>query len=226
MAHGGRTARSTPYDQDPHVIISFADLAARVRAASPRLDTVRLVCVDGRSGAGKTTFAARLSAVLGRCPVIHADDLYPGWHGLDAFGDRLVDWVIDPLLRGEPAGYRRYDWHRGCYAEQHPLPPTDVLIVEGVGAAQRRTDPVAVLRIWLDAHAIERYRRGIDRDGDGFRPYWQLWAAQEEQHFATERTRERADLVVDGDPPADLAYDPVSQLAVREIRRWPEPATD
>src|SRR5436305_1845641 len=42
----------------------FADLAERVRTGAPRLGTVRFVAVDGPAGAGKTTFARRLSAAL------------------------------------------------------------------------------------------------------------------------------------------------------------------
>ena len=39
--------------------------------------------------------------------------------------------------------------------------------------------------------------RGIARDGDAFAPHWEQWAQDEAALFARERTRERADLVVD-----------------------------
>lgn len=220
MAPPSEELPHSPPDHDRPPVIPFTELAGRIRHAPPRLGPTRLVCVDGRSGAGKTTFAARLSATLGHCQVIHADDLYPGWHGLDDFGQLLWEWVLAPLLAGEPAGYRRYDWHAGRYAERHPVPAADVLIVEGVGAADRRIDQVATLRIWLDAPREVRYRRGIDRDGDGFRPYWQIWAEQEDRHLAVHDTRARADLIVDGHPP--VGTDPETELVVRELRRWPE----
>jgi hypothetical protein len=38
-------------------------------------------------------------------------------------------------------------------------------------------------------------RRGIDRDGEAFAPYWEAWARSEAEVFARERTRDRADLV-------------------------------
>jgi uridine kinase len=51
------------------VVESFADLADLVRSRPPRLGPVRLVAVDGPSGAGKTRFAARLAAALEAAPL-------------------------------------------------------------------------------------------------------------------------------------------------------------
>jgi hypothetical protein len=43
----------------------YADLAAEIWRRPPRLGTVRLVAVDGPTGSGKTSFAARLAQALG-----------------------------------------------------------------------------------------------------------------------------------------------------------------
>jgi len=51
--------------------------------------------------------------------------------------------------------------------------------------------------IWLEADHDERFRRGIDRDGESYRPHWHRWAAQEESLFAVDGTRSRADLIID-----------------------------
>lgn len=45
---------------------SFAELAVRVLAVP--VDGPRVVAVDGRGAAGKTTFAARLARALGDVP--------------------------------------------------------------------------------------------------------------------------------------------------------------
>jgi hypothetical protein len=45
--------------------------------------------------------------------------------------------------------------------------------------------------------------RGIERDGDAFAPHWEQWAKDEAALFARERTRERADVIVDGTQPID-----------------------
>ena len=52
--------------------------------------------------------------------------------------------------------------------------------------------------VWVEAPYDVRLRRGLERDGDAFAPHWEQWAADEAALFARERTRERADVVVDG----------------------------
>jgi uridine kinase len=193
-------------------VVRLTDLAREVLAGPPRLGAVRLVCIDGRSGAGKTTLAVRLAAALGDVQIVQLDDLYEGWSGLPGVWDRLDAWVLQPLRGNFPGRYRRYDWAAGSYAEWHDVPVRPALVVEGVGSAARGIDQVATLKIWVEAPLSVRYQRGMDRDGESFRPYWDDWAAAEDVHFARERTFERADLVVDGS--SSLPYDPETELVV------------
>jgi len=172
-------------------------VAARVRAASPRLGAVRLVCVDGPAGSGKSTLARRLGDVLG-ATVLQLDDLLAGWSDLDGVWDRLSDQVLAPLAAGRPGRYRRYDWVAGAFAEWHDVPVPGVLVVEGCGSARRAADDVAALRVWVEAPREERLARGLARDGEAARDHWLAWMADEDRHFARERTRERADVRVDG----------------------------
>lgn len=172
------------------------DLAARVRSATPRCGATRLVCVDGRSGSGKTTFAGRLAAELG-APVLHLDDVYPGWDGLAAAVPLLLDGVVAPLVAGRDAAYRRWDWLRGEPAGTVELERPAVLVVEGVGSGARVVADHAVLLVWTEAPRAVRYRRGIDRDGEAYRPHWERWAAQEDAYLVAEDPRARADVVID-----------------------------
>lgn len=181
-------------------VVAFDELAACVLATPPRCGDTRLVCVDGPSGSGKTVLAARLVQALGTPPLVHMDDLYPGWDGLAEAVTLLSEWVVAPLAAGRPACYRRYDWGRGVYAEEHDLGTPSLLVVEGVGAAARPVAPHAVLTIWIEAPPVERFRRGIERDGEAYRPHWERWAEQENLHFAAEDTKARADVRVDGAP--------------------------
>ena len=43
-----------------------------------------------------------------------------------------------------------------------------------------------------------RRERGLARDGEQLAPHWDGWMKQEDAHFATQRTAERADVVADG----------------------------
>jgi uridine kinase len=179
------------------------ELVARATSALPQLGTVRLVCVDGPAGSGKTTLAGLLATAVGSgslltASVVHLDDLYEGWSGLDGVWERLESQVLVPLGRGEPGRWQRYDWAAGAFAEWHDLPVPDVLVLEGCGAAPRAVDDRAVLRLFVEVPPKVGLRRGLERDGEEMREEWVHWQVREAAHFASERTRERADVVVDG----------------------------
>jgi uridine kinase len=175
-----------------------SDVADRVldlaRSRPPTLATGRLVCVDGPAGSGKTTLAAAIAEASGAL-VIHMDDLFPGWDGLPKVADQL-EGLLRPLAEGRAGSYRRYDWHRARFAETVTVPPAALLVVEGVGSGSRVVADLVTALVWVEAPYDLRMRRGIERDGDAFAPYWLAWAEAERKHFAAEGTRDRADLVV------------------------------
>jgi uridine kinase len=184
------------------VIDTFAALAARVLAAPARLGAVRLVCVDGPAGSGKTTFAGRLADALGGgAGLVHLEDLYAGWT-LSGAVARLSAGVLRPLAEGRPGTHHRYDWAAGRFDDEPvavPLPR--VLVVEGCGSSPRALDPWTSLRIWVEAPAPLRLARGLARDGADLAAHWRRWQQSEAAHFAAEDTRARADLRVDGAAP-------------------------
>lgn len=189
--------------------VDVVALAARVRSAEPRLGPVRLVCVDGPAGSGKTTLAGRLAAELGPgAAVVHMDDLYEGWSGLGGVWPRVQAQVLGPLAGGRPARYQRYDWSAGRFADWVDVPVPEVLLLEGCGSAPRAVDDRAVLRVFVTAPAGVRLARGLARDGEALRGSWLAWMVEEEAELGRERTRERADVVVVTAPAsADLAPD-------------------
>lgn len=176
---------------------TLAALVERVGAGPARLGPVRLVCVDGPAGSGKTTLAQRLVEALDAA-VVHLDDLYEGWSGLDGVWERLEAQVLEPLAQGRAARYQRYDWVAGRFADWVDLPVPAVLVVEGCGSAPAALAGRANLVVLVDAPADLRLRRGVDRDGEHLRQAWLRWQVLEAEHFAREGTRARANVVVDG----------------------------
>jgi uridine kinase len=183
-----------------------ARVVAAVLAAPATLGAGRLVCVDGPSGAGKTTLAAALDRgfrdalrPVGGCTrVLHLDDVYDGWDGLAAAMAEVASSVVGPLRSGEAGRYRRFDWHAMARAEECTVPPCDVLVVEGVGAWSSAIRDVVTCLVWVETPSAVRLERGVARDGEALRPRLVAWRAQEEAMYAAERTREHADVVVDG----------------------------
>jgi uridine kinase len=156
---------------------------------------VTVVAVDGPSGSGKTTLALGVAAALG-CPVVHLDRIFPGWDGLAAAVPLLTTQVLEPLARGERAAYRVWDWDTGRWDGTEEVPEGPLLVVEGCGASVRPAGGYAAVRVWVEAPPEERMRRGIERDGEAYRPHWERWARQEAALFEADRTRERADVTV------------------------------
>ena len=126
----------------------------------------RTVLIDGRSGSGKTTFAAALARLTGH-EVIHLDDFYPGWWGLND----AMSMVAHDVLHPTPGGWVNLD-------------PERPRIVEGVGAvseasirAAQKRGKVVSIRLHLDAQT--RKQRALTRD-PAFADWWDVWAAQED----------------------------------------------
>jgi uridine kinase len=175
-----------------------AVVALALAAESPCGPVV--VAVDGPSGAGKTTLADGVEnalASVGTVVVVHMDHLYPGWDGLPQAPDLLATQVLEPLARGGRAAYRLWSWVRDDWAGTREVPPCRYLVVEGCGSSVGPARAYAAVSVFVDADAALRMRRGIERDGEAYRPHWQRWADQEAALFAADATRERADLVLD-----------------------------
>lgn len=149
--------------------------------------TSPVVLIDGRSGAGKSSFARVLAGVweadLGVRPqLIGMDELYPGWDGLAAGSASLAQ-----VLRS--ATYRSYDWFRGEFGDELRLDRERPLIVEGCGSLSAASLAAArewgeTRTLWIECPAELRKSRALARDGDMFAPHWERWAEQERELFA------------------------------------------
>ena len=161
---------------------------------------LRVLAVEGRSGSGKTTLAAALSALVPTAARVPMDELYPGWDGLAAAVDLLLEHVLVPLAAGRPAAVPRWDWTSGTPAPPRPLPPpaSGFVLLEGIGCGARACAPYLGGLVWIDAPAALRRERALARDGATYAPHWERWAAQEVAYLAAERPDVRADLVLDG----------------------------
>jgi hypothetical protein len=182
---------------------SLASLAGEIRAR-PCPGPVRLVAVDGRAGAGKSTVARALArACGGGVPIIRVDD-FLFWRDIGSWWPRLENEALRPLLAGAAARFRVRDWASdplgqgvGGWAE---VAAADVVIVDGVTSSRQAIAGDLVMALWVETPGDERLRRGIARDGEQRRPLWIEWMALEEEFFRRDGAMARADYIVCGQP--------------------------
>lgn len=188
-----------------------ADLVVWIATARPAtLGEGRLVCVDGRAGAGKSTLGAAVVARAARersARLLHVDDLLAGWSGLPTVGHTLHECVLGPLRRGLPGEYRRYDWLRQELAEWCAVEPVDLLCVEGAGAWSAAYRDAVTTLVWVESPEELRLARAGAREeapegapeGAWAPPWWADWRHDEDVLLARERTPDHADVVVESD---------------------------
>jgi uridine kinase len=219
-------------DPSGPTIDTFVALARDVLARPPRLGRVRLVAIDGPSGAGKTTFAARLAralqgasrlryaaaeqcasrlryaaAVPAETAIVPTDAFLDGWAEPRSVWPALRSQVLDPLAAGRPGAYRRYDWTSRRFGDETiPVAVPAVLIVEGVTSACRDVRAELSLSVFVTGDAVVRTGRTLARDGADIAPALRNWQSAETMYFQAERTADVADVVVDGT--TDLRHDP------------------
>ena len=166
---------------------------AHAERAVPACGPVRVVAIDGRSGAGKTSLGREVASAW-EATLVSMDSIYRGWDGLAGAVPLLVEHVLLPLSRGEAAEVPTWDWSLDRPGPVIPLGTPSRLVVEGCGASVGEAGRYAGTRVWLELDAAQRKKRALARDGEVFARQWDRWAAQEEQLFGPDGTAARADL--------------------------------
>jgi hypothetical protein len=154
-----------------------------------------ITLVDGRSGAGKSHFAAELARSRDAV-VVSIDDVYPGWDGLDAGSWLIHEYLVRPYLAGLTGRYRPWSWEEQRRGEWVEVSPDVPLIVEGCGAIRRDSVNTSSRRVWLETDDAVRRERALERDGQMYEPHWTRWALQEERFLALHHSRELATEIV------------------------------
>jgi uridine kinase len=161
-------------------------------------DSLGVVLIDGRSGAGKTDYATALARQIG-ATLVSLDEVYPGWDGLDAGSWHLHRNVLVPISQGRPARYQRWNWRLSAPADWVDVPANCPVVIEGCGALRREALDLSAERIWVEATAAVRRARALERDREMYAPHWERWALQEERFLALHDGRGMADRIVTTD---------------------------
>ena len=176
-----------------------AEIAAAVGRQEP-VNGIRIVGIDGPSGSGKSYLASRLSGLM-RAPVIEIDD-FVAWDCFAGWWPRFEAQVLTPLLAGRDATYQARDWsdwYGSSLGEWKTQPWSPIVIFEGVTCTRRDAIGRISYAVWVEAPRELRLARGLARDGAlaGKEELWKRWMREEDEFFAADGTRDRADVIVD-----------------------------
>jgi uridine kinase len=181
----------------------MSELATEIAAAVGRRDPVtgiRIVGIDGPSGSGKSFLARELSSLLA-APIIEIDD-FVSWDSFAGWWPRFDEQVLTPLLAGRDANFQARDWsdwYGSSLGDWKTQPWSPTIILEGVTCTRRDTVGRIAYAVWVEASAQLRLARGMARDTNfpGKEELWKRWMREEDEFFAADGTRDRADTVVD-----------------------------
>ncbi len=178
-------------------------------------DSPVLVALDGRSGTGKSTIAKKLAGSLGGIE-INADNFWSGgsneeWdkRSPEEKSDKAIDWkrlrseVLIPLLSGEVAKWRSFDWEKG-----EGLSPTEIInepkqfiVLDGAYSSRPELQDLIDLSILVEVSDDHNRRlRLITRENKEYMKDWHgRWDVAEDYYFTKIRPNENFDLIINND---------------------------
>lgn len=160
------------------------------------------LAIDGRSGGGKTTVSNLLHQAVAASAIVHTDDV--AWHhSFFDWGDLIIENILKPLHAGHAVSYQPPGWAPNGRTGSIEVPADlDLVIVEGVGAAQPNLMPWIDRVVWVQSDFDEAERRGIERDGGTQEhiDFWHEWMAAELVFLGQHRPWERAAVIINGTP--------------------------
>ena len=167
-----------------------------------------VVLIDGRAGSGKSTLAEILKNLVFKeeqqsPKIIHMDDLYHGWGGLEAGSLYLNEQILKPLALTGRAEWQRWDWSRGVRGGVEAgngwrsFVGQNLLIVEGCGSVTETSKALADLTVWVESTVETRKIRFQARDQERFADQWTNWSVQEYEFYQQHKSKELCNLVVE-----------------------------
>ena len=159
-----------------------------------------LIAIDGPAGAGKTTLAAKFERDLSldnSVSVIHMDDLYAGWeNALDEHLTQKLKEIVEAFTSHSTFTISIFNWSSNSFDSFRTIEPTDILIIEGVGAGQKAVRDAGATLYWLDIEPSIGLERVLARDGLDIEIHMRTWQIDQASFFESDLTRNHADHII------------------------------
>lgn len=164
-----------------------------------------IVAIDGNSGSGKSTFAARLGSLYD-CNIFHMDDFFlrPEQRTEERMKETggNVDYVrfkyevLDKIRKNRKFRYQIYDCSLGSLADYIDVCPKKLSIVEGVYSMHPTLHGAYALKIFLGVDPETQKRRILERSGEHMlRRFIDEWIPLENKYFSGMNIAQKCDLV-------------------------------
>lgn len=167
-----------------------------------------IAAVDGRCGAGKTTFASYCALYFDGCAVFHMDDFFlppdkrtserlavPGGN-VDY--ERAEKELLLPLSQGRETAYRPFDCSAGGFGAPVAVPPARLCVVEGSYSLHPALAKYAQAKIFFTCSPQVQLARLERREGpEKLNAFLEKWIPLEERYFTGLATESRCDVTVD-----------------------------
>jgi uridine kinase len=213
--------------------------AALVEQICAAIDTARapagptLVAIDGPGCSGKSTLAQALENAFGeRAATVGIDGFFVPFaeQALRRAPDEdlanaipHLRWcelerdVIQPLAEGRAGQYRPYDWERDVVQSPVTVPPTPIVLVEGLYALHEKLRSHYRFAIWLDVRRDARMSRVEARDGRKLLSSWdEIYVPREWSYLTQQKPFEHVDLLLLG---PDLEWSTTAACFSRQATR-------
>lgn len=178
---------------------------ARLIPLLEALNKCKVMAIDGRAAAGKSTLAKTLSDVTG-ASVIHMDDFFLPPHlrseerlseaGGNIDYDRFSKEVLPSLKDGKAFFYTRFDCATMSMGEKIRIKEAGHYIVEGSYSHHPLFENYADVLVFCDVSPKEQLSRIANRNGkEMLEVFKKKWIPMEEVYFKAFAIKEKADIV-------------------------------
>lgn len=182
-------------------------MTLREAASSILSSGARIIAIDGRSAAGKTSLAALIAESSGGS-IVHMDDFFlpvdmrtperlssPGGN---VHSERFIEEVLPHLARKEMFSYRRFDCSLMDYAaEPVEADASGIIVIEGAYSLSPAFGHYYDLSVFCDVDGSVQMRRIIARNGkEKAEVFRTRWIPMEEMYISSCAIMEKADRII------------------------------